>query len=149
MRYGVRELRKNGGQSIQSSYASVKLDRFHEKLLNSNDDASLMHGLLSVVFWGYAPGANNKTVIKHFALKNNSIYTQRQQKGAASTAKRSSSTDTVVALLTDDFGFWRRTERSSSNAILGNGFCIQVADVYAAGLGSRLRQRHQQATSIG
>jgi hypothetical protein len=36
-----------------AKYSSFELDEFHRKLLNSDKDEDLMHGLLSVVFWGF------------------------------------------------------------------------------------------------
>jgi len=41
-----------GDPLIRKSYSSRKLDAFHRKLLNSDRDGDLMHGLLSVVFLG-------------------------------------------------------------------------------------------------
>lgn len=40
--------------------SSVGLDNFHETLLNAPTDAELLHGLASVVFWGFASGANGR-----------------------------------------------------------------------------------------
>jgi hypothetical protein len=34
-------------------YSSLKLDDFHSQLLASDNAQGLLHGLLSVVFWGY------------------------------------------------------------------------------------------------
>ncbi|MDD5395562.1 MAG: hypothetical protein PHE17_21270 [Thiothrix sp.] len=35
---------------------SLALDKFHNKLLNSHSDQDLLHGLISVVYWGYVSG---------------------------------------------------------------------------------------------
>jgi hypothetical protein len=42
----------------RGEYSSIKLDRFHEELLNSSTDSALVHGLLSVRFWGFVSGTD-------------------------------------------------------------------------------------------
>ena len=44
----------------RSEYSSVELDEFHQRLLLSDDNADLMHGLLSVVFWGNVSGKDSR-----------------------------------------------------------------------------------------
>ena len=36
----------------RSKQSSVKLDGFHRKLLNSDDDDKMLHGIVSVQYWG-------------------------------------------------------------------------------------------------
>jgi len=47
---------QHGGPAVRRSYSSVELDQFHHGLLNANRASALMHGLVSVAFWGYASG---------------------------------------------------------------------------------------------
>jgi hypothetical protein len=44
----------------RAKYSSKELDDFHNALLCSEDKADLMHGLLSVVFWGFASGSDGR-----------------------------------------------------------------------------------------
>lgn len=44
----------------RGGYSSIKLDRFHEELLNSSNDSALVHGLLSVRFWGVVSGTDGR-----------------------------------------------------------------------------------------
>ena len=44
----------------RARYSSFELDEFHRELLNSRDEEDLMHGLLSVVFWGFASGTQGR-----------------------------------------------------------------------------------------
>jgi hypothetical protein len=41
-------------------YSSLKLDDFHSELLASDNAQALLHGLLSVVFWGYVSGTDGR-----------------------------------------------------------------------------------------
>jgi hypothetical protein len=52
----VPENWQSGGPIFRSTYSSLALDSFHQTLLNAEDEESLIHGLLSVVFWGYVSG---------------------------------------------------------------------------------------------
>lgn len=56
-----------GHPKIRKKYSSLRLDMFHHGLLNSDRDDDLMHGLLSVVFWGFASGTDGR-VHSMFAL---------------------------------------------------------------------------------
>ncbi len=58
---------ETGDPKIRQKYSSLALDMFHHELLNSERDDKLMHGLLSVVFWGFASGTNGR-VHSMFAL---------------------------------------------------------------------------------
>jgi len=49
-----------GHKEIRSQYSSWGLDEFHRGLLQSDDEEELFHGLLSVVFWGFASGSNGR-----------------------------------------------------------------------------------------
>lgn len=42
----------------RQSFSSLELDNFHSALLASDDPQQLLHGLLSVVFWGYVSGTD-------------------------------------------------------------------------------------------
>lgn len=44
----------------RASFSSSSLDLFHSDLLNGNNDEALLHGLLSVYFWGFASGADGR-----------------------------------------------------------------------------------------
>jgi hypothetical protein len=50
----------SGDQNIRSQYSSIELDDFHCSLLQSESEYDLMHGLLSVVFWGFASGTDGR-----------------------------------------------------------------------------------------
>lgn len=47
-------------RTIWAQYSSIGLDTFHRELLNSQEDGALLHGLLSVTFWGYLSGARGR-----------------------------------------------------------------------------------------
>jgi hypothetical protein len=49
-----------GHQELRSQYSSWELDRFHHTLLQSDNGEDLVHGLLSVVFWGFASGSTGR-----------------------------------------------------------------------------------------
>jgi len=49
-------------------YSSLKLDNFHSRLLGSENAQELLHGLLSVVFWGYVSGTDGRVHVTR-ALK--------------------------------------------------------------------------------
>jgi hypothetical protein len=49
-------------------YSSLKLDDFHSVLLGSDNAQALLHGLLSVVFWGYVSGTDGRIHVER-ALK--------------------------------------------------------------------------------
>ena len=51
---------QHGGVEVRRNYASVALDQFHGALLNSELAEDVVHGLLSVVFWGNASGKYGK-----------------------------------------------------------------------------------------
>jgi hypothetical protein len=44
----------------RQAYSSLKLDNFHSELLTSDNAQALLHGLLSVVFWGYVSGTDRR-----------------------------------------------------------------------------------------
>jgi hypothetical protein len=56
-----------GLPKIRQKCSSLKLDMFHHGLLNSDRDDDLLHGLLSVAFWGFASGTDGR-VHSMFAL---------------------------------------------------------------------------------
>jgi hypothetical protein len=47
-------------QQTRSQYSSYKLDEFHRDLLQSENEDDLIHGLLSVVFWGFSSGVGGR-----------------------------------------------------------------------------------------
>ena len=47
-------------QQTRSQYSSYKLDEFHRDLLQSKNEDDLIHGLLSVVFWGFSSGVGGR-----------------------------------------------------------------------------------------
>ncbi|HUI21581.1 MAG TPA: hypothetical protein VLZ74_11135 [Methylocella sp.] len=51
---------EKGGEVVRQKYSSVKLDEFHYGLLTHADDETLVHGLLSAVFWGFASGVKSR-----------------------------------------------------------------------------------------
>jgi hypothetical protein len=61
-----------------AKYSSFELDEFHRKLLNSDKDEDLMHGLLSVVFWGFASGTQGRITAERALSKCRAIINGRQ-----------------------------------------------------------------------
>jgi Putative 8-oxoguanine DNA glycosylase OGG-like protein len=51
---------QKGGASVRSTYSSIALDSFHQTLLSAGQEEDLIHGLLSVVFWGFASGSDGR-----------------------------------------------------------------------------------------
>ena len=47
-------------KEIRSQYSSWDLDEFHRDLLQSDNEEKLIHGLLSVVFWGFASSSKGR-----------------------------------------------------------------------------------------
>lgn len=47
-------------QKTRSQYSSFELDEFHRGLLQSENEEDLIHGLLSVVFWGFSSGVDGR-----------------------------------------------------------------------------------------
>jgi hypothetical protein len=45
---------------VRSRYASVRLDAYHARLLNGNNEKNLLHGLASTTFWGYVSGKDGQ-----------------------------------------------------------------------------------------
>lgn len=77
----------------RKGYSSIKLDALHNELLVSKLDLELLHGLLSVVFWGYTSGANGRTRLS-FALER----AQRILRGFRVRGGATPSIDIIVAL---------------------------------------------------
>jgi hypothetical protein len=67
---------------IKRQYSSVSLDEFHRKLLNDERDESLIHGLLSVVFWGFASGVNGRVNAERALAKSKAIVLGRKNAAA-------------------------------------------------------------------
>lgn len=51
---------QHGGSDVRCKFSSIELDAFHTTLLNSPSAEDLMHGLVSVVFWGNASSAKGR-----------------------------------------------------------------------------------------
>lgn len=89
-----------GSSKIRKKYSSLKLDEFHHKLLNSERDEDLMHGLLSVVFWGFASGTDGR-VHGTFALANVALSCKEEKQRLRKRPNRSSDTSERLA------NYWR------------------------------------------
>ena len=61
-----------------SKYSSFDLDEFHRALLNSGNDEELMHGLLSVVFWGFALGTEGRITAERALARCSAIGNGRE-----------------------------------------------------------------------
>jgi hypothetical protein len=48
------------GQQTRSQYSSYEVDEFHRGLLQSENEDDLIHGLLSVAFWGFSSGVDGR-----------------------------------------------------------------------------------------
>ena len=75
----------NTDAAIRSRYSSVKLDEFHRGLLNSTDEQHQMHGILSVVSWGFASGADGR-IHKFRALSRSRVFVQGRKNAPAQTS---------------------------------------------------------------
>jgi hypothetical protein len=60
------------------SISSLQLDDFHRGLLRSDDEDDLLHGLLSVVFWGFASGADRRLRLNRALARAKAIAHGRQ-----------------------------------------------------------------------
>lgn len=47
-------------ESVRSRYSSVAVDRYHAQLLLSDHAGERLHGLLSVIAWGYVSGTDSR-----------------------------------------------------------------------------------------
>ena len=47
-------------QQPRLQYSSYELDKFHRGLMQSENEDDLIHGLLSVVFWGFSSGVGGR-----------------------------------------------------------------------------------------
>jgi hypothetical protein len=68
----------SGDQDIRSQYSSIELDDFHYSLLQSESESDLIHGLLSVVFWGFASGTNGRINSKRALRRAEQIVVGRK-----------------------------------------------------------------------
>jgi len=59
-------------------YSSCKLDNFHGKLLQSENDDDLVQGLLSVVFWGFSSGADGRLNVRRALSRARAIVFGRK-----------------------------------------------------------------------
>ena len=59
-------------------YSSCKLDNFHDKLLQSENDDDLVQGLLSVVFWGFSSGADGRLNVRRALSRARAIVFGRK-----------------------------------------------------------------------
>jgi hypothetical protein len=72
-------------RETRSQYSSWDLDEYHRGLLQSDNEENLFHGLLSVVFWGFASGANGRLSAPRALSRAKAIVTGR--KGSSPQAK--------------------------------------------------------------
>jgi DNA invertase Pin-like site-specific DNA recombinase len=68
----------SGNQDIRSQYSSIELDEFHYALLKSESEYDLIHGLLSIVFWGFASGTNGRINSKRALRRAEAIIVGRK-----------------------------------------------------------------------
>jgi hypothetical protein len=90
------------------SISSLQLDEFHRGLLRSDDENDLLHGLLSVVFWGFASGADGRLRLNRALTRAKAIAHGRQNAPAQSR-------ETIVRLL-------RRTRELLDTEPIGAAF---------------------------
>jgi hypothetical protein len=84
---------QNADEAVRARYSSFELDEFHRALLNSTSDEELMHGLLSVVFWGFASGSKGRITSNRALARSRAFVCGR----ANATAQ--SSEDIIVHLI--------------------------------------------------
>ena len=63
---------------IRARYSSLELDIFHHALLNGVHDEDLIHGLLSVVFWGFASGTDGRVNSMRALSRSRAILSGRK-----------------------------------------------------------------------
>ena len=68
----------SGNHDIRSQYSSIELDEFHYSLLQSEREYELIHGLLSIVFWGFASGTNGRINSKRALRRAEAIVIGRK-----------------------------------------------------------------------
>ncbi|TYL91100.1 hypothetical protein FXB40_29820 [Bradyrhizobium rifense] len=61
----------------RSDYSSLAQDQFHSRLLNSDADEDLIHGLLSVIFWGFVSGTDGRVNVRRALSKSRAILVGR------------------------------------------------------------------------
>jgi len=70
----------------RANFSSIKLDEFHSALLMGNHPQQILHGLLSVVFWGNLSGRDAKVNIRR-ALRRASWHISGKVNSAAQSPK--------------------------------------------------------------
>jgi hypothetical protein len=69
---------ETGDPKIRTRYSSLELDMFHHALLNGAHDEDLIHGLLSVVFWGFASGTDGRVNSMRALSRSRAILSGRK-----------------------------------------------------------------------
>ncbi len=69
---------RNADDTTRAKYSSFELDEFHRKLLNSRNAEDLMHGLLSVVFWGFASGIEGRITAERALARCSALINGRR-----------------------------------------------------------------------
>jgi hypothetical protein len=69
---------ETGDPKIRKRYSSLELDMFHHALLNGAHDEDLIHGLLSVVFWGFASGTDGRVNSMRALSRSRAILSGRK-----------------------------------------------------------------------
>jgi hypothetical protein len=69
---------RNADDAARARYSSFDLDEFHRALLNSGNDEESMHGLLSVVFWGFASGTEGRITAERALARCSAIISGRE-----------------------------------------------------------------------
>lgn len=71
--WGLPELRKQ--------HSSRRLDEHHRKLLSSDAEEDVLHGVLSVVFWGFASGSDGRFRKNRALARAGQFLTGRRYRG--------------------------------------------------------------------
>ena len=69
---------ETGHQQTRSRHSSWALDDFHYALLQSENDEDLIHGVLSVVLWGFASGTGGRLYLPRALSRARAIVDGRK-----------------------------------------------------------------------
>jgi hypothetical protein len=116
---------RNADDTTRAKYSSFELDEFHRKLLNSDKDEDLMHGLLSVVFWGFASGTQERITAERALARCSALINGRQNAKPQSSEEIISHLERVRDLL-DGSRISNALQEAMKIKFLGMSFASKV-----------------------
>ena len=93
---------RNAFDTDRVKYSSFEVDEFHRMLLNSVIHEDLMHGLLSVVFWGFASGTDERITAERAFARCSALINGRKNAKPQSSEEIISHLETVRDRLNSD-----------------------------------------------